>query len=171
PQQFVLPLDSQRCWAKYQYALNGLAQFHLFQQQTGHDGFSCTGVVRQQEPKSRLRQHLHVNRFDLVRQGSDTGKADSELAVVSVSEPNACRLDEQAQFLGLSGVDGRRRNYSLADQCGTFFEGEDRLVRCAVRQSNAAFVAGTDESNSLQGDGLQEVAGHAYALTDREFLW
>ena len=104
---------------------------------------------RQQEPQSRLRQHLHVDRLDLVRQGADAGKADGELAVVRVGEADAGRLDQQTELLSVGGVDCTRGHDRLPNQSRSLFEREYCLVWRAVRESNTAFVAGSDESDSL----------------------
>ena len=106
-QHFVLPLDRQRRRAEDEDAVNGLAEFHFLDEQPGHDRFAGAGVVGEQEAQAGLRQHLHVDRFDLVRQRADAGEADGELAIVGVGEPDAGGFDEQAKVVGVGG--GSRR--------------------------------------------------------------
>jgi len=47
-------------------------------------GLARARVVCEQEPETGLRQHLHVNRFDLVRQCANTREAHRKLTVVGV---------------------------------------------------------------------------------------
>jgi len=79
-----------------------------------------------------LRQHLHVNRFDLVRQGANTGKTDGKLAVVSVGEPGACGFHQEAQLFGIGGLDHRLRTHHLARKRGCLLQREDRFIRRSI---------------------------------------
>ena len=79
-QHLVLPLDGERRRAQDEDALDGLAELHLLDEQAGHDGLAGAGIVGEQEAQPGLRQHLHVDRLDLVRKRADAGEADGELA-------------------------------------------------------------------------------------------
>ena len=102
---FVLPLDGERRRAEDQHAVDGLAELQFLDEQPGHDGLAGAGIVGQQEPQARLRQHPLVNGLDLVRERADAGKADGELAVVGVGEANAGGLDQQLQVGWLNQAD------------------------------------------------------------------
>ncbi len=60
------------------------AEFHLFEQQTGHDGFARAGIIGQQEAQARLLKHVIVNGLQLVWQGVDAGDTDRKLGVIGV---------------------------------------------------------------------------------------
>jgi hypothetical protein len=49
-------LDCEGRRAKDEDAVNGLAELHLLNEETGHDGFAGAGVVGEQEAQARLRQ-------------------------------------------------------------------------------------------------------------------
>src|SRR5258708_7499155 len=133
PQQLVLPLDRQRSGAKNEYSLNGFAQFHLLKEKTRHDRLARTGIIRKQEPEPRLRQHLHIHCFDLVRQGADTRKTHGKLPIVSVGQADTGGLDEQTQLFCVCRPDCRRRNDSLASKGSPFFQRKDGLVWRSIR--------------------------------------
>ena len=114
-EQFVLPLDRQRRGAEDQHAVDGLAELHLLDEQARHDRLARAGVVRQQEAQPRLGQHPQVDGLDLVRQRADARQADGEVAVVRVGEADAGRLDEQAEALGIDGLDRGRGLGLLAE--------------------------------------------------------
>ena len=71
----------------------------------GHDRLARPWVVRQEETEPRLRQHPQIHGLDLVRQRADAREADGEVAVVRVGEADAGGLDEQAEALGIDGLD------------------------------------------------------------------
>ena len=62
----VLPLDRQRSRAEDKDAVNRFPEFHLFDEEAGHDCLAGTGIVGEQKAQPGLRQHFHVNRLDLV---------------------------------------------------------------------------------------------------------
>ena len=90
----VLPLDGQRRRDEDQAAVDGLSELELLDEKAGHDRLARAGVVGEQETQPRLRQHLSVDRFDLVRKGADAGETDRELAIVGVGEADAGGFDE-----------------------------------------------------------------------------
>ena len=166
-QQLVLPLDGQRRRNEDQAALDGLAELELLDEEAGHDRLARAGVVGEQEAQPRLRQHLAVDRFDLVRQGADAGEADRELAVVGMSEADTGGLDQEPQPFRVRGRGGRGllrvlsgREDGRGDRHG-LLGGDDRLLERAVGQPDAAFVAGgavrAERPHVLQSDGHVEV--------------
>ena len=103
PQHLVLPLNGQGRGDQDEAALDGLPQLQLLDQQTGHDRLAGAGIVREQEAQPRLRQHLQVDRLDLVRQRADAGQTDRELPVVGVGEADAGGLHEESQPVRIRG--------------------------------------------------------------------
>ena len=63
-------------------------------QQPRHDRLSGAGVVGEHEPQPRLRQHVLVDRDDLVGQPADARERDGEVRVVGVGQLDPPRLDE-----------------------------------------------------------------------------
>ena len=171
-QQLVLPLDGQRRRNEDQAAVDGLAELELLDEETGHDRLACAGVVGEQEAQPRLRQHLAVDRFDLVRQGADTGEADRELAIVGVSEADACGLDQKPQLFRVRGPcrRGLFRTRSGGAHGRGLLGGNDRLLQRAAGQSDAAFVAGgavcAERPHVLQDDGYVEMPRQGNPASD-----
>ena len=170
-QHLVLPLNGQGRGDQDEAAVDGLPQLELLDQQAGHDRLAGTGVVGEQEPQPRLRQHLQVDRFDLVREGADAGQADRELAVVGVGEANAGGLHEEPQPVRVRGP----RRFLLCRR----FRPEDRrrlvgrdhrLLDRAVGQANTALEPGgsvrAQRSHVVQDDGHVEVPGEGHPAPD-----
>ena len=180
-QQLVLPLEGQRRRNEDQAALDRLAELELLDEEAGHDRLARAGVVGEQEAQPRLRQHLAVDRFDLVRQGADAGEADRELAVVGVGEADSGGLDQEPQLLRVRGRGGRGLLRALSgrgDRCGngrgngrSLLGGDDRLLERAVGQPDAAFVAGgavrAERPHVLQYDGRVEVPRQGDPASDQ----
>ena len=89
PLQLVLPLDRQRRRAEDEHAIDGLAEFHLLDEQARHDRLAGARVVGEQETQAGLREHLLVDGLDLVRQCADSGQTNGELTVVSIRKSDA----------------------------------------------------------------------------------
>ncbi len=98
----VLPLLDQAARRDDQAALEVAADQQLLDQQPGHDGLAGAGIVGEQEAQRLARQHLAVDGGDLVRQRLDLRRADGEVGVEQVGEPDAVGLRRQPQ-------QGRRR--------------------------------------------------------------
>ena len=151
--------------------INGLAQLEFLDQQACHDRLASTGVVGQKKPQAWLRQHLHVDRFNLVRQRPDTGKADRELPVVGVGETNADRLDKESQAVRVRGLKRRllSRRFCTEKRSG-FVGGDDCLLEYAVGQTDTALVSGgpvcAQRPHVLQDDWHVEVPGQGHPVPD-----
>jgi len=160
--QLVLPLNRERRWDKDEHALDRLAELQLLDEEAGHDRLSGPRVVCEQEPQPRLREHPHVDRLDLVRQRADARQAHCELAVVRVGQPDARRLDEQTQLLGVDrgrcGLHHRR-----GEEAAYFVSAENRLIQLAVRQADADLGAVAERTGRLHHHLVHEVAGQTKA--------
>ena len=119
------------------HAVDGLAELHLLDEQAGHDGLAGAGVVGEQEPQARLRQHLEVDRLDLVRQGADAGEADGELAVVGVGKADAGGLHQEPELLPIGRVDPCRSGRLLVQNPLKIVGGSDRFIEFATGEANA----------------------------------
>jgi len=109
-EHLVLPLDRKRSGAKNEDAFNRFSQLQLLHQQPGHDRFAGARIIRQKKTQPGLRQHSLVDRFNLVRQGANTGKTNCELLIMSISQSDTSGLDQKSEFLGIN----RDRFISLA---------------------------------------------------------
>ena len=158
-QQLVLPLDRQRRRAEDEHALDGLAELQLLDEQAGHDRLAGAGVVGEQEAQPRLRQHLLVDGLDLVRQRADARQADGELAVVGVGQPDAGRLDEEAQALGIDRANGRHGFRLVFQESADVLFGEHRLIELPCRQANTDFHARAKRAYRFDDDVALKVAG------------
>ena len=101
--QLVLPLAGQRARRHHQDALRVGAHDQLTDQQAGHDGLACTGIVGQDEPQRLARQHRLVHRRDLVRQRLHVRGVDGHHRVEQVGEADAQRFGSQLEGLAVSG--------------------------------------------------------------------
>ena len=118
-----------------------------------------------------LRQHLHVDRFNLVRQRPDAGKAHRELPVVGVGETNADRLDKESQAVRVRGLKCRLLSHRLhTEKRSGFVGGDDCLLKHAVGQADAALVSGgpvcAQRPHVLQDDWHVEVPGQGHPAPD-----
>ena len=105
-----------------------------------------------------LRQHLHVNRFDLMRERADAGKAHGEVRVVRISETDARGLNEQAYLVGI-----RERRLRVGDgrctrECSRFYRRNYRLVERAIRQPHPTLEALDNRPRRLKDDRNIEVS-------------
>ena len=157
-QQLVLPLEGERGRDQDEAAVDRLPQLELLDQQAGHDRLARAGVVGQQEAQPRLRQHLPVDRLDLVRQGADARQADRELPVPGPGEPDAGGLDQQADLLRIRGRALRRRGRPGRQQRREVVGRQHRLVEFAAGQPDAELGAVTERPGAFDGHLAGEVA-------------
>jgi hypothetical protein len=169
-EQFVLPLDRQRCGAQNQYPVDGLAKTHLLDEQASHDGLARTGIVGQQEAKPGLRKHAQVDRLDLVRQGADAGQTDREVPVVRVGESDAGRFHEQTDALRIDGLDGGRSLGLLAEDVSCLIAGKDGLVRRAILESDTTLEPVAQGAHGFQNHRVGEVPRQIDALSNGKRL-
>ena len=95
--QLVLPLLDQAAGRDDQAALEVAADQQLLDQQPGHDRLAGAGIVGEQEAQRLARQHLAVDRRDLVRQRLDLRGADGQIGVEQVREADAVGLGREPQ--------------------------------------------------------------------------
>ena len=69
--KFILPLLGQAAGADDEAALQVAAGDQFLDEQPGHDGLACTGIVGEQEAQRLTRKHGLVDGRDLVRQRLD----------------------------------------------------------------------------------------------------
>ena len=145
----------------------GLPQLELLDQQAGHDCLAGTWIVRRQETQPGLGQHSLVDRLDLVGQRADAGEADRELSVVRVREPDAGRLDQETQPVGVDGSDVRAFRWRGASELGRFLFRNHRLFQRAIRQANATLVSGAERAHLFEHNRLVDVSRQSDPLPDR----
>ena len=92
-----LPLLDETAGRDDEAALEGAPDEELTDEQAGHDRLAGTRVVSQQEAKRLARQHLLVDRGDLVWQRLDRGGGHREERVEQVGEVDALCLGDQAE--------------------------------------------------------------------------
>ena len=130
--------------------------------ESGHDRLTRAGVIGEQEAQSRLRQHLQIDRLDLVGQGANARQADRKLAVVGVGETNTSRLDQESQPFRIRGLHRYFLFLFRTENGSGLLGGYDRLLECAIGQSNSALITGrpvrTEGSGILQDDRYVEVS-------------
>src|SRR5207247_133408 len=73
PVQLVLPLLNEAARADDQAAVQVTADQQFLDEEASHDGLAGAGVVGQQEAQRLARQHLAINRGDLVWQRLNKG--------------------------------------------------------------------------------------------------
>ena len=103
-EQLVLPLNGQRGRDEDEAPVDGLPELEFLDEEAGHDRFARARVVGEQEAQPGLWQHAHIDRLDLMGQSADAGQADRELAVISVGETDAGRLDQESQPFRICGL-------------------------------------------------------------------
>ena len=100
--EFVLPLLDKAARGDDQAAFEITASDQLLDQQAGHDRLSGAGVIGQQEPQRLARQHLAIDRRDLVRQGLDQAGVDGEVGVEEVRKLDPVGLGDQPEQTAVS---------------------------------------------------------------------
>jgi hypothetical protein len=121
--QFVLPLLGQCAGTNDEAAAQVAADEQFLDEQPGHDRLACSRIVRQQETQRLPRQHLPVDRGDLVRQRLDERSVNGQKGIEQVRHANPHRLGNQPQQRTIAierpgptrGHDGQRR-LSVAEE-------------------------------------------------------
>ena len=125
-EHLVLPLRRQRRRRKDQAPIHDPAQLQLLQQQPGHDRLARARIVGEHEPQPWLREHVPVDRLDLVRQSPYPAHRHREQRVMGKRELDAVTLDPPEQIPSI----GLRRYRSLRGESGLqLLAGDLCLVR------------------------------------------
>ena len=103
--ELILPLLDQAARGNDQTAFEITAGDQLLDQQAGHDRLAGARVICQQEPQRLAREHLAVDRRDLVRQGLDQAGVDGEVGVEEVRQLDPVGLGHQPEQSAV-GVEG-----------------------------------------------------------------
>ena len=99
--KLVLPLFRQIARRHDQATLQIAAGDQLLDEQTGHDGFAGTGVVRKDVPQRQAWQHLLINCRDLVWQGLNSRSVDRQIRVKQVCQMDAVRFGYEAHLISI----------------------------------------------------------------------
>ena len=99
--KLVLPLFRQIARRHDQTTLQIAAGDQLLDEQTGHDGFAGTRVVRKDVPQRQAWQHLLINCRDLVWQGLNSRSVDRQIRVKQVCQMDAVRFGYKAHLIGI----------------------------------------------------------------------
>jgi hypothetical protein len=95
--KFVLPLLGQAAGADDETTLQVAACDQFLDEQSGHDGLACAGVIGEQESQRLTGEHGLVDGRDLVRQRFDEGRVHSQHRVEEMRQTDAMRLRNQAE--------------------------------------------------------------------------
>ena len=98
--KLVLPLLHQAAGGDDEAAFQIALEHQLPDEQAGHDGLARAGVVGEQEAQRLARQHLAVDRGDLVRQGFDAGGVDRDVGYRRGVRAGCARLPRPAGTAG-----------------------------------------------------------------------
>jgi hypothetical protein len=88
----VLPLLDKAARRDDEAALEVAPDQQFLDEQPGHDGLAGARIVGEQEAQRLSRQHLAINRRDLVRQCLDLRCGNGEIRVKKVGEPYSAGL-------------------------------------------------------------------------------
>src|SRR5215210_1786391 len=102
PIEFILPLLGETAWTDDKAPLQVATNDQLFDEQSGHDGLSRTGVVGEQKSQRLAKQHLAIHRGDLVRQRLDNGSMDREHGIEKVGQPDALGLGGEPEQMPIA---------------------------------------------------------------------
>ena len=100
--EFVLPLLDQVAGRDHEAAFEVAADQQLLDQEAGHDGLAGAGVVGEQEAQGLARQHLAVNRGDLVGQRLDQRGRQRQVGVEQIGQPDALGLRRQPEKIAIT---------------------------------------------------------------------
>ena len=128
-EHLVLPLDCERRGAQDKNTINGLPQFHLFDQEPGHDRFPGSRVIGQKKPQPGLRKHCLIYSFNLMRQGANTRKAYGKLFIVSVGKADSSGLDQEPKLFGINGLLCFCFTRSCSTDSHCLLRGDDRFFQ------------------------------------------
>ena len=99
--KLILPLFRQIARRHDQTTLQITASNQLLDEQTGHDGFAGTGVIRKDVTQRQARQHLLIYCRDLVGQGLNSRSVDRQIRVKQVCQMDAVRFGYEAHLIGI----------------------------------------------------------------------
>lgn len=165
--ELVLPLDGEGGRGQDEDALDGLAQLHLFDVETGHNRLARAGVIGQEKAQPGLRQHALVDSFHLVGEGANTGKRDGKLAVVGIGQANAGRLHQETQQMSVHHLHAGGGLGNTVQQPLHLDSGEDRLIQRAVGATHLQLKAAAQWTNSFDLHRLAEMAGQMNTLAQQ----
>ena len=100
--QLVLPLLDEAPRSDHQAALDVAADHQLLAEQPGHDRLAGARVVGEQEAQRLARQHLVVDRVDLVRQRVEVRRLHGEERVEQVGQRDPLSLGREPEELAVS---------------------------------------------------------------------
>ena len=95
--EFVLPLLNQAARRDDEAAFEIAAGDQLLHQQPGHDRLAGAGIVGEEEAKRLPRQHLAIDRRNLVRQRIDQTRVDRQIRVEIMRQLDAVGFRHEAQ--------------------------------------------------------------------------
>jgi len=102
PMKLILSLLGEAPRAYDHASLQIAAGDQLPDEETGHDGFARSGVIREQETQRLPGQHGLIDGGDLVRQGLDQRRMYSHHRVKQVRKADAKRLRHQSEEAAVS---------------------------------------------------------------------
>ena len=96
-EQLVLPLPHEAARSDDQAALDVPADHQLLDVEAGHDRLARARVVCKEEAQRLARQHLAVDRLDLMRKWLDHARRERKVGIKQVSETDSPRLGREAE--------------------------------------------------------------------------
>ncbi len=170
--QLVLPLLDQVAGRDHKAAFEVAPDQQLLDQKRRHDGLAGAGIVGEQEAQRLARQHLAVDRGDLVRQRLDQRGRQRQVGIEQIGEPDALRLGCQPEQVAITAERPRpsrssqleRRLVAAVDQpvanrSARLLERDlDRLVAEPLDLDDLRRSAGHQAAHGRSGDQLLEVA-------------
>ncbi len=118
PEEFVLPLLCEAARANDEAALQVAAGDEFLNEQAGHDGLACAGIVGEQEAERLARQHALVDGGDLVREGLDHRGVNGEDGIEEMREMDALCLRDEAKQRAVT-VEAQGRPSSTISRSGS----------------------------------------------------
>ena len=103
--EFVLPLLDQAARRDDEATFEIASRDQLLHQQPGHDGLTSARVIGEEKAQRLARQHLAIDRRNLVRQRIDQARMDREIRVEIMRKLDAVGLCHQTQQRAV-GVEG-----------------------------------------------------------------
>ena len=100
--QLVLPLLDQVAGRDHEAAFEVAADQQLLDQEGCHNGLAGAGVVGEQKAQGLARQHLAVNRGDLVREWLDQRGRQRQVGVEQIGQPDALGLRRQPEKIAIT---------------------------------------------------------------------
>ena len=127
-------------------------------EQARHDRLAGAGIVGEEEAQRLTREHLAIDRRDLMRQRLDLRRRDGDVGVEEIGEPDAVRLggEPKQAAVGVEGVGPARldelkarllaaHNQALAD-AAVDAEDDVQRVGAELRDLNDLGEAGRIEA-------------------------